>query len=142
MTNHSDEPYQGKRDPRLDTVKCSHCPECGESPCACPEKETVRQDLTGNASRPTGPRITPEDIDMAIALAKDVQYHRFPYTTVTVCCVTLSNGFCVVGKSAAVSMSKFSMDTGMSVALEDVKSKLWELLGFRLKQALYEGAKP
>ena len=86
----------------------------------------------------TGPRVTEEDIDLAIALAKDIQYHRFPHTTLTVCCVTLSNGFCVTGQSAAVSLVNFDIDIGMSIALDEVKNKLWELLGFRLKQALFE----
>lgn len=87
-----------------------------------------------------GPRITPDDIEQAINSAQGMQFHQFPKTTVTVCCLTLGNGFCVIGKSAAVSEENFNVDIGMEVALDDVRNKLWELLGFRLKQALFEGA--
>lgn len=140
MTNHSEEPYIGKRDPRLDTEETeqrTHCPACGEKPCAC--GDVVDRAL--GTKRP-GPHITPADIDMEIATAKAIQYHRFPYTTVTVCCVTLSNGFSVVGKSAAVSSENYDFEIGCRVAREDAENQLWELLGFRLKQALFEGAKP
>ena len=126
MTNHSDAPYQDKPDPRADTkVSHSHCAECGEAPCACPAK--------GRA-----PRITCEDIDMAVATARRVDYFRFPYTTMTVCCLVLANGFAVVGKSAAVSEDNFDAEIGRKVALEDAENQLWSYLGFRLKQALWE----
>jgi len=87
----------------------------------------------------TGPRIKLVDIEQAIELAKRVDYYRFPHTSVTVCCVTLSNGFKVVGYSAAVSDENFDAEIGRVVALGKVKDNLWELLGFRLKQALFEG---
>lgn len=85
------------------------------------------------------PRVTPADIDAAIEHATQVYYHFIPNTTTTICAVTLSNGFVVIGKSAAVSDENFDADIGMQVALDDVKEKLWELLGFRMKQALFEG---
>ena len=84
-------------------------------------------------------RVTPEDIDFAIENALDVQYHVFTGTTMTVVCVTLSNGFKVLGYSAPVSDANFDEAVGERVALDKVRDQLWELLGFRLKQALYEG---
>ena len=48
------------------------------------------------------PRITPADVDAAIVSAA---YHVFPGTTLTVCCITLQNGFLVTGESAAASLS-------------------------------------
>lgn len=86
-----------------------------------------------------GPRIVTADIEQAIGLAQYIHYYRVPHTTTTICAVTLANGFTVVGKSAAVSKVNFSTETGQKVALEHVREQLWELLGFRLKQALYDG---
>ena len=80
----------------------------------------------------TAPRVTPGDLDQVMAESR-VQYHIFPDTTVTVCCVTLPNGFNVVGKSAAVSPENFNKEVGEVVALNNARSQLWELLGFQLK---------
>ena len=129
-------------------VDCVHCADTGfmPTPCTyCGKHKSLLSDgptvsfpgMTGLHRR--GPRVTEEDIDLAVSLAKDIQYHRFPHTAITVCCLTMSNGFCVIGYSAAASLENFDMDTGMSLALDEVKNKLWELLGFRLKQALFDG---
>jgi len=85
------------------------------------------------------PRVTPHDIDYAIASAKQVYFCIVPNTTTTVCAVTLGNGFVVIGTSSAVSKENFNQELGESVALDKVRDKLWELLGYRLKQALWEG---
>ena len=45
----------------------------------------------------TAPRITPELLDEVIA---DEDYHVFPGSQLTVCCLTLENGFTVTGESA------------------------------------------
>jgi len=88
---------------------------------------------------PSKARVTSEDIEFALAHATKVYYHRIPDTTTTICAVTLTNGFTVVGKSAAVSPENFDENIGRDVAMDNVRDQLWELLGFRLKQALYEG---
>ena len=44
------------------------------------------------------PRLSPEKID-AVITGED--YHVFPGTTLTVCCLKLRNGFTVTGESAA-----------------------------------------
>ena len=106
----------------------------------CPPEtagDRLQEDHTPLPDR--GPRITTTDIDMAIATAQRVDFYRFPYTSVTTCCVVLANGFAVVGYSAAVSPENYDMEIGRRCAMEDVENKLWELLGFRLKQALFEG---
>ena len=48
----------------------------------------------------TAPRLTPATLDQKITAE---QYHVFPGTTLTVCALTLENGYCVTGESAAVS---------------------------------------
>lgn len=88
----------------------------------------------------TAPRLTPADIDAAI-LAE--QYHVFPGTTLTVCCLTLQNGFNVVGESAAASPDNFDQEIGRKIARENARenarNKIWPLEGYLLKTRLAEG---
>ena len=93
------------------------------------ETETMIQDK-GKTAR----RLSPADIDAAIVAE---QYHQFPGTTVTVCCLTLRNGFNTVGKSAAASPENFDEEIGRKVAKEKAREKIWALEGYRLKEAIY-----
>jgi len=81
------------------------------------------------------PRITPEDIEKEII---DTQYYRFPGTNVTVCCLTLRNGFNAVGTSACADDRLFNEQIGKDIALKDAKGKLWPLLGYELCTKLHE----
>lgn len=80
------------------------------------------------------PRLTPADIDAAIVHA---QYHVFPGTTVTVCCITLRNGYSTVGESAAVSLGNFDEQIGREVAYANARNKIWALEGYLLKEREY-----
>jgi len=81
------------------------------------------------------PRLTPADIDGAIVAE---QYHVFPGTTLTVCCMTLRNGFTVTGESAAASPENFDLEIGRKIARENARNKIWRLEGYRLRQSLFE----
>lgn len=81
----------------------------------------------------TAPRLTPELIDAQIA-AED--YHVFPRTCLTVCCLTLSNGFTVTGESACVSVENYSEKIGRSIARKVARDKIWALEGYLLKYKL------
>lgn len=81
------------------------------------------------------PRLTPNDIDSTIA---DAQFHNFPGTTVTVCCLKLRNGYCVTGESAAASPENFDKEIGESIAYRNARDKIWALEGYLLRQALHE----
>lgn len=83
----------------------------------------------------TAARITPEDINAAI---KGEQYHVFEGSCLTVCCLTLKNGFTVVGESACASPENFDALIGRKIAYENARNKVWALEGYRLKQKLYE----
>lgn len=80
------------------------------------------------------PRLTPADIDGSIVHA---QYHVFPGTTVTVCCLTLRNGYSTVAESAAVSMGNFDAQIGREVAYANAREKIWALEGYLLKEREY-----
>ena len=81
------------------------------------------------------PRLTPQLIDATIA---DEHYHVFEGTTLTVCCLTLRNGFTVTGESAATSLENFDEEIGRKIARENARQKVWMLEGYLLKQRLYE----
>ena len=81
----------------------------------------------------TAPRITPEDIDAAIATEA---YHVFPGTTLTVCCLTLVNGYQVVGESACASPENFDVELGRKISKRNARDKIWALEGYRLRSEL------
>lgn len=81
----------------------------------------------------TAPRITSDMLDMEI-VAED--YHVFPRTQLTVCCLTLRNGFTVTGESACASPENFNQELGEQIAFRNARDKIWAFLGFRLKDKL------
>ncbi|WP_439547844.1 Gp49 family protein [Falsiroseomonas sp.] len=93
---------------------------------AATEAEIVAKGLTA-------PRLTPDQIDGAIAAEA---YHVFPGTTLTVCCLTLRNGFCVTGESAAASPENFDQAIGRRIARENARAKIWALEGYLLREFL------
>jgi hypothetical protein len=90
--------------------------------------QTVVSDLAA-------PRITPDMIDATI---KDEAFHVFPGTMLTVCCLTLQNGFTVVGESACASPANFNAELGKKIARDHARNKIWALEGYRLKQELHQ----
>lgn len=83
----------------------------------------------------TAPRLTPKDIIDSIV---SEQYYIFPGTVVTVCCLTLKNGFNVIGEAAPVSSDNFDVEIGEEIAYEKAKEKIWALEGYLLKEKLYQ----
>lgn len=74
------------------------------------------------------------------ALIERVYYHRVPDTTVTICAITLKNGFTVVGDSACIDPNNFDQVIGQEVAYDNAFEKLWQLEGYRVKSQLAEKA--
>ena len=79
------------------------------------------------------PRLNPQHIDSVIV---SEQYHVFPNTTMTVCALTLKNGFIVVGESAAASPENFDAEIGRKIARENARNKIWALEGYLLRSQL------
>ena len=93
--------------------------------------QTVEQEI--QAKGLNAPRITPEHVERCIVRA---QYHQFPGTTVTVCCLHLQNGFTVLGESACASPENFDAELGRRIAYDDAKRKIWQLEGYLLRERL------
>lgn len=81
----------------------------------------------------TAPRVTPQRIEEVQVVE---QYYKFPGTTVTVCCLTLKNGFTVVGESACASPENFDEELGRKIALKNAQDKIWALEGYALRERL------
>ena len=77
------------------------------------------------------PRLNPQMIDETIV---SEQYHVFPGTTMTVCALSLRNGFIVTGESAAASTANFDADIGRKIARENARNKIWAL-GYLLRSS-------
>ena len=80
------------------------------------------------------PRLTPESIDNTIIKE---EYYTFPGSVMTVCCLTLRNGFSVVGESACVSPENFNVEIGKEIAKSNARDKIWALEGYLLKEYLF-----
>lgn len=79
------------------------------------------------------PRLTPASINAAIV---SEQYYVFPGTTMTVCALSLRNGYIVTGESAAVSPENFDEAIGRKIARENARNKIWTLEGYLLREKL------
>jgi hypothetical protein len=90
-----------------------------------------------NAKGLNAPRLSPDLINATIV---DVKYWNPEGTTLTVCALTLTNGTNVVGESACVSPDNFDLEIGKEIAFNNAKSKIWQLEGYLLKEALYKKA--
>lgn len=79
------------------------------------------------------PRVTPDLVEAQIMAET---YHQFPGTTLTVCVLTLKNGFQVTGESAAASPANFDAAIGKRIARDQARGKIWMLEGYLLRSML------
>lgn len=78
------------------------------------------------------PRLNPAHIDAQIT---GEDYHVFG-GVMTVCVLTLQNGFMVVGESACASPANFDADLGRKIARDNARNKIWALEGYALRNKL------
>ena len=81
------------------------------------------------------PRLTPDLIESKIVKE---EYHLLT-DVLTVCVLTLENGFTVTGESACASPANYNKEIGDRIARDNAKEKIWVLEGYLLKQKLFEG---
>lgn len=71
-----------------------------------------------------------------ISIIADTEYAFFKNKQ-TVCCLTLKNGFTVIGESACVDPANFDETIGKEIAKKDAINNMWMLEGYRLQNELY-----
>lgn len=80
-------------------------------------------------------KLTEMDLESHIDSTKTEFIHR---GTLTICILTLHNGFKITGESACMNLKDYNKKIGEEIALADATDKIWRLLGFHLKQKKYE----
>ena len=100
----------------------------------------------------TAPRVTPVDIEANIAAelcftvgnAADALGVPTSDSTrlLTICVLTLRNGFTVTGESACASPENFDAEVGRKIARDNAVAKVWPLMGYELKERLHQRALP
>ncbi len=111
--------------------------------------EHIEQEI--QAKGLTAPRVTPADIEAAIA--DEAYFTAFdgaqaaghqPRTDatgtamclLTFCVLVLKNGFTVTGESACASPENFDAEIGRKIARQNAVSKIWPLMGYALRDRL------
>jgi hypothetical protein len=107
------------------------------SPTASSQQDAVDEALIQGKGATRAPRLTPANIDAVIV---GETFTVLPSQRVTVCELTLLNGFTVRGESAVVSIENFDATIGQKVARDNARSKVWELEGYLLKERLHQAA--
>ena len=100
-----------------------------------------------------GPRITPQDIEGVItgemyftaaegflghAWVNDARAIKPPehLDRITICVLTLRNGYTIVGTSACASPENFDATIGRKIARQNATQQIWPLLGYVLRSVL------
>lgn len=96
------------------------------------------------------PRITPDYIDSKIKAVRFINggvapdYYADDYkdncgaSCLTICILSLENGFTVTGESACASPENFDEKMGREIAYKNAREKIWQLEGYLLKEKLYQ----
>ncbi|MGS1071512.1 Gp49 family protein [Burkholderia glumae] len=96
----------------------------------------------------TAPRLTPDSINDVISsevsfvvgdVIKDCPISEST-KLLTICVLTLRNGFTVTGESACASPENFDAEIGFKIARQKAVEKIWPLEGYLLKQRLNQGS--
>lgn len=90
------------------------------------------------ASRPF-PKVTKDSIEAKIA---KIDYLVLPDSTVTLCNITLKNGYSVRGESACVDPRNFNVEIGKSLAYKQAFDHLWPLEGYLLAEQRFQMKQP
>lgn len=114
------------------------------------DDDAIEQEIIAKGK--TAPRVTPADLAANIAecayfspvdlIQPESLRESSPLKLLTFCVLILRNGFTVTGESACASPENFDADIGRQIALENAKQKLWPLMGYQLKEQLFQAQQP
>ena len=78
------------------------------------------------------PKVTRDSIEAKIV---KVDYLVLPESTVTLCNITMKNGFSVRGESACIDPRNFNVEIGKGLAHRNAFDKLWAFEGYLLAES-------
>ena len=81
----------------------------------------------------TAPRVT---LDMILQSIEEESYFHIPGTTITICVLTLKNGYTLTGQSACVDPANYNEELGNKIARQKAIDSAWALFGFQLASEL------
>lgn len=98
------------------------------------------------------PRVTMEDFQNNIKavnfftgrdgvnghLGIKVEPNGTPLDLLTICIITLQNGFTCIGTSACVSPENFNEEIGREISRKRAEEQIWPLMGYHLAQQKYQ----
>lgn len=97
-----------------------------------PDNNTIGVPVDPRQIEGGGPRILPADVEAAI------KSQTFMVDgTLTICVLTLQNGFKVTGESACADPANFNQAKGEELARKAACEKIWPLLGYALRDRLH-----
>ena len=108
-----------------------------------PSREVTERE---SAAVAVAPRVTLDSMKAKIAaenyftageaISAIGQPHLPEHHLLTICILTMQNGFMLIGKSAPASAANFNAELGRKFALEDAIRQLWQLEGYALRERL------
>ena len=93
----------------------------------------TENELKAHQEKIGGKRVT---LDALKANIVKEEFHVFPGSQLTVCVLTLQNGFTVTGESACADPAMFNAEIGQKIARENAERKIWPLMGYALKEEM------
>lgn len=95
----------------------------------------TRAEADASLSAAPAPRVTIESMEAKVASAE-----YFRSKTLTICILTVANGFTIVGKSACASPENYNQALGERYAYDDAFRQIWAFEGYLLREQLATAA--
>ena len=94
----------------------------------------TEQELKDHQKNIGGKRVTLDGVHENI---KDTQFIVVPGSQLTICVLTLQNGYTVTGESACADPAMFDREIGEKISKDNAIKKIWPLMGYALKQEIF-----
>jgi hypothetical protein len=103
------------------------------------EPNMTRDQAEAAVAQKSYPRVT------EAAIKDKIQFVEYTLPSIhnpglTVCVITMRNGFSVLGKSAPASPANFDPEIGKRYAYDDAFKQLWAFEGYLLRELLAKGS--
>jgi len=95
------------------------------------EKPMSFEEAQAVVATKTAPKVTKESIEAKI---DNVEYLK--HGQLTICIITMENGFMVNGQSAPASKDNYDAEVGKAYAYDNAFRQLWVLEGYLLRETL------